>query len=212
MGIVRCSFGECSTSIGSPIIEHVTEAYGGVWGLCYSIFVFFITIGFFNVITAIFLESTTTAAVEVNLRKERMRLSDRKLWAGSVATIIRKILAMEPCGLPPDGKLSTFMEEILQVEVSRVDLNKLIKEDKDVKQVLHNLDIETHDHNKIGDILDVSHKGSISILDLVNGLKRLRGGNLKRSDVVSIDLMLQSLQEQVKGLSRDIFWLRTPQK
>merc|ERR1711972_183357 len=69
---------------------------------------------------------------------------------------------------------------------------------------------EKEDHNKIGDILDASHKGSISILDLVNGLKRLRGGNLKRSDVVSIDLMLRSLQEEVKEISRNIILLRAP--
>merc|ERR1711920_257442 len=56
--IFRCSFGDCTSSAGVPIIEYVMSSYGALWGLFYSLFVFFITIGFFNVITAIFLEST----------------------------------------------------------------------------------------------------------------------------------------------------------
>jgi hypothetical protein len=208
--IFRCSFGDCSSTIGTPIIEHVAKAYGGVWGICYSLFVFFITIGFFNVITAIFLDSTLTAASEVTMRKQRSRLADRKLWASSVATIIRKIIAKQPCGVPENGKLSTAINDILQVEVSRVDFNTLVKKDKHVQRVLHSLDIDPNDHGKIGDILDANHNGSVSILDLVNGIQRLRGSNLKRSDVVSIDLMLRCLQEEVKELSRELLLQRDP--
>merc|ERR1719217_1448433 len=49
--VFRCSFGDCSTIGGTPIFEFVTEEYGGLYGFCYCLFIFVMTIGLFNVIS-----------------------------------------------------------------------------------------------------------------------------------------------------------------
>merc|ERR1712232_1403932 len=56
--IFRCSFGDCTTDNGAPIFEYVDQHYGFVYSLTYCTFVFVMTVGLFNVISAIFVEST----------------------------------------------------------------------------------------------------------------------------------------------------------
>merc|ERR1712217_400077 len=76
--------------------------------------------------------------------------------------------------------------------------------EREVSKLLDTLDVDPDDHDKLGDILDADHSASITIIELVNGLQRLRGYKLKRSDVVSIDLMVRNLQEQVSELSQEV--------
>merc|ERR1712048_1014115 len=104
--IVRCSFGDCSSRNGLPIFEHVASAYGDIWLLAYCIFMFFITIGFFNVVTAIFLETTQATARDLNSQKQRERLADKRLWATYATTVVRKLLEHTDVEIPKDTKLS----------------------------------------------------------------------------------------------------------
>jgi len=56
---------------------------------------------------------------------------------------------------------------------------------------------------KLVDILDPDRDGAIHILDLVNGLMRLRG-QPRRSDVVCVDLMVRSLQSAVARIEHQM--------
>merc|ERR1712039_1083218 len=102
--------------------------------------------------------------------------------------------------------MGEFMDEITNVEIARADLNKFIK-DPEVIKIMKSLDVEADDHDKIGDILDANHSGSITVIDFVTGLQRLRGHKLKRSDVVCLDLMVRSLQGQIGQLSSELWKL-----
>jgi len=202
--ISRCTFGDCSSDSGVPIIEHVARSYGPygyIWGACYFLFMAFLSIGFFNVITAIFLDRTLSAAAENTMRKQQERLADKHLWAASVSILIRKILEVSHYDVPEDGKLSELMGEILEVEVPRKVIKQLLKA-PDMTEVLDGLDVDPSDRDCLGDIIDADHSGTIGILEFVNGLQRLRGNNPRRSDVVSVDLMVRDLQEKVDELLR----------
>merc|ERR1712061_792207 len=54
----RCAFGDCSAAGGVPIFEHVQDSHGFMASVLYCLFTFTITVGLFNVISAIFVEST----------------------------------------------------------------------------------------------------------------------------------------------------------
>jgi len=70
-----------------------------------------------------------------------------------------------------------------------------------VRKVLIALDIDPDDHQYLSDILDPDNSGKIGIAELIDGLKRLRGGP-RRSDIVSVDLMIRSLQQMVLDLAK----------
>merc|ERR1711957_449406 len=68
-----------------------------------------------------------------------------------------------------------------------------VLEDSAAKQALASLDIDPEDNARLGDILDPNKNGSIDMHELISGLKRLRG-DPKRSDIISVDLMIRAMQ------------------
>jgi hypothetical protein len=195
--VFRCSFGDCSAKGGVPIAEFITYAYGGGYGLGYCAFVFFITIGLFNVISAIFVDSTMSVAAEMAQKSATERLDNEHRWCGNVTTIIKELLSTPECfneRINPD-RLGDNIQDVVNAEFTRGCIEEIIAEPK-VKDALDALDIDSNDHKRLSDILDPDHSGTISVLELVEGLRRLRGAP-RRSDVVTVDLMVRSLQERV---------------
>jgi len=194
--MLRCGFGDFSSRTGVPIIEYVMDAHGILWGFFYAVFVFFISVGLFNVIAAVFLDSTLTATAEQQKRKLQGRLADKELWYTRAFTIVKNLLPYTDCALPDDVELSASAEMIMNAEIKRHDIAKACQK-ADSDEALRDLDIDPADRDILGDILDFSHTGRVTILQFINGLKRLRGSDMRRSDVLSVDLMVRSLQEKV---------------
>eukprot|EP00929_Paragymnodinium_shiwhaense_P114169 TRINITY_DN824_c0_g4_i1.p1 TRINITY_DN824_c0_g4~~TRINITY_DN824_c0_g4_i1.p1 ORF type:complete len:101 (-),score=17.51 TRINITY_DN824_c0_g4_i1:418-720(-) len=71
--------------------------------------------------------------------------------------------------------------------------------DPDVQRALTDLEIDPEDHEQLAEILDPDQGGSITIIELIDGLKRLRG-DPKRSDIVQLDLMLRSIMGVVQDI------------
>jgi len=191
----RCSFGDCNDQDGYPIFEHVGLAYGGWYCLFYCFFVFTITIGLFNVISAMFVESMMTTATAMERKKTHVKLQDKKLWAKSICAIIRALLTMADEEDRGDYKLSDRIGEIMNLNMDRNLIDAVVKKGT-VVSALDELDIERADHKHLSDILDPSNTGQVHVPDLVDGLRRLRG-EPRRSDIICVDLMIRSIQEDI---------------
>merc|ERR1712048_1394588 len=130
--VFRCSFGDCSTSGGVPIFEWVTKEYGGAWSLIYCMFVFVVTIGLFNVISAIFVESTMKAATMLDRSKIQARLDDYDLWATTSTNLLRLLVEKSGTSLSynmPDC-LSDSIEDLLKVEVDCEKVATLVHDER----------------------------------------------------------------------------------
>jgi hypothetical protein len=207
--IFRCSFGDCSSSGGVPIFEHVTEAYGGFYALLYCSFIFTMSIGLFNVISAIFVDVAIRAASEANATKRLERLNSEKLMSVNASILVRQVAA-RACSNAASAKLSDSFEDLMALEVDRSVLDAVVKEPEAVR-ALNSLDIDPDDHNKLSDILDPDHGGTVSVIDLVNGLQRLRG-EPRRSDIISVNLMIRSLQDKVEEILDKVVNLKKHQR
>eukprot|EP00928_Gymnodinium_smaydae_P000084 TRINITY_DN10036_c0_g1_i3.p1 TRINITY_DN10036_c0_g1~~TRINITY_DN10036_c0_g1_i3.p1 ORF type:complete len:619 (+),score=131.22 TRINITY_DN10036_c0_g1_i3:101-1858(+) len=197
--VFRCSFGDCTTNSGTPIPYFIKEAYGDMYSLAYTAFTFFITIGLFNIISAIFVDSTMSAAASLAFKKHQERLSNFDLWSSAVHIILRRLLELNPHHFEMRGlNLSENMSGLLTVEFTREEIEAAIQ-DGAIEEALKELDIEPQDNRFLHDILDPDHNGNIGVLELINGLQRLRGAP-RRSDVVTVDLMVRSMQEKIDEL------------
>jgi len=199
--MVRCSFGDCTTDGGTPLFEHITFLKGAAWGYVYSAFNFVVVIGLFNVISAIFVESTMAAAANLQSKKRQERLNDEHRWAVNFVALLRTLL-QETYGQTKDideGRIN----DILKVEFDRDDFDIALEQKQLIKQALLELDIDPEDNKYLSDILDPDNSGTIGVLELVDGLKRLRGSP-RRSDIIAIDLMVRSLQEKVDDIWRGL--------
>eukprot|EP00929_Paragymnodinium_shiwhaense_P034273 TRINITY_DN1866_c5_g1_i2.p1 TRINITY_DN1866_c5_g1~~TRINITY_DN1866_c5_g1_i2.p1 ORF type:complete len:685 (-),score=168.99 TRINITY_DN1866_c5_g1_i2:197-2251(-) len=194
----RCSFGDCSAAGGVPIFEHVDKYYGPQYGLLYCVFIFSMSIGLFNVISAIFVESTLAAAAGMKFRQKKARLQDEDLWASRIFLLVQKLA--QHAQLPGGGTLSGRLDDVYDLDVER-DVIRRIGRDPQAVAALEDLDIDPEDHENLADILDPDQGGSIAVIELVEGLHRLRG-DPKRSDIVTVDLMLRSIQRTLKEVHK----------
>mmetsp|Transcript_74392 Transcript_74392/g.217885 ORF Transcript_74392/g.217885 Transcript_74392/m.217885 type:complete len:620 (+) Transcript_74392:46-1905(+) len=195
--VFRCSFGDCSTETGVPIFELVTNEFGAQFALCYCLITLFVTIGLFNVISAIFVESTMHAAQSSMLSRKAARLQDETLWCTRIARIIRCLMAYSEGGVPE--RLSLSVDEVARTELAADVFDELVHIPA-VVSALNDLDINPEDHRYLRDILDPDNSGMVSVSEMMDGLLRLRG-EPRRSDIVAVDLMVRSIQEQVSSIS-----------
>jgi len=168
--------------------------------LIFCAFGFFFWVGLFNVIAAIFVESTMAAANALAASKKSQRLEDEELWARNITELIKVL--WEKGGNEPCDKLSEQAEDVAKLDLECKDFQEAVLEPA-ACQALLNLDICQEDHAHLADILDPDKGGSIGVLDMMAGLERLRG-DPRRSDIVTIDLMIRALQEAVRDMCKDV--------
>eukprot|EP00929_Paragymnodinium_shiwhaense_P047976 TRINITY_DN24324_c0_g1_i1.p1 TRINITY_DN24324_c0_g1~~TRINITY_DN24324_c0_g1_i1.p1 ORF type:complete len:583 (+),score=103.92 TRINITY_DN24324_c0_g1_i1:62-1810(+) len=196
----RCAFGDCTFENGYSISENIAKEYGAFASVAWCLFVFSMTVGVFNVISAIFVESTLESAQGVKFRQKKARLLDHTLWATKLHTLVLKLVELEHLESRfSDGfSLAEQIEDVYHMDVSRDTMN-IVGRDPVAQAALADLDIDPEDHENLADILDPDQGGSIAIVELVEGISRLRG-DPKRSDIVTCDLMLRSIQRTLQDI------------
>merc|ERR1712196_536059 len=95
-------------------------------------------------------------------------------------------------------KLSDMVEELYAIDISVPTIDRMVRK-PEVRQVLGELEVGEDELEHLSDILDPDQGGTISVIDLLNGLKRLRGVP-RRGDIVTIDLKCRSIQHAVMEL------------
>ncbi|CAE8653856.1 unnamed protein product, partial [Polarella glacialis] len=198
----RCSFGDCASITGIPIFEQVTVNYGAPYSMLYFLFMFAVTVGLFNVISAIFVESTMAAANATAAEKKRARLADEQLLFIQITKLIERILEKSPSHhiTPP---FSEALDMIYQTEVDRDVIDEVVLTDKIAIQALNELDILPQDRARLSDIFDPDNGGTIQVADIAAGIRRLRG-DPRRSDIVCVDLMIRAMQPVLAEIMSDV--------
>merc|ERR1712113_24279 len=169
-------------------------------------------VGLFNVISAIFVESTLSAAEKMQSEKKALRLQDEALFAVEVSRLVEMLLAEQLQGESEyqledavhDSKimLSQRMEEVMALDLPCATIRKMAR-NEEFRQSLNRLDIEPEDHQHLANILDPDGSGNIDAVEFVSGIERLRGMP-RRSDVISAQLMIRSLQEKLDDLNQQV--------
>eukprot|EP00929_Paragymnodinium_shiwhaense_P056801 TRINITY_DN28442_c0_g2_i1.p1 TRINITY_DN28442_c0_g2~~TRINITY_DN28442_c0_g2_i1.p1 ORF type:complete len:673 (-),score=77.94 TRINITY_DN28442_c0_g2_i1:79-2097(-) len=186
----RCSFGDCNDISGAPIFEQVEEEYGIGCSLLYCLFAFSMAIGMFNVISAIFVQSTMSAATAIKHKQKKERLQDDVLWATRVNTVVRRVGGVL-FDWEPSTQLSERIDSIYDLDISRAVMDE-IGLDPAVQAALEDLDVDPEDHEILADIIDVDQNGFVVVIELLQAIRRLRG-DPRRSDIVRVDLLCQSI-------------------
>jgi len=208
--IFRCSFGDCATHGGTPIFEHVTQHHGVGYTFIYGLFLFGMSIGLFNVISAIFVESTMTVAKEHEKGQKQKRLQNDKLWATRITTLIRAMMRHTDPESLENHLLSELIENVMELTLTPEMFDKVVQ-DPEAGQALDELDISKEDHRYLSDILDPDNSGAVSVAEIVQGLESLRG-EPRRSDIVAVDLMVRSIQSQLQDIGRELRSLKDRMK
>jgi len=176
--------------------------YGWGYALIYCFTTVLMTFGLFNVIVAIYVENTVAAAKYNELRQKQMRLTDQQMFVNKSAHLIKFIL--RHCR-GEDGKKTrpdTLVSDAMSVHITPEIFEDLLAEPR-FQQILRDLDIADEEQLDLFDTLDVDGGGTIDLEELIMGITKLRG-DARRSDIVSVGLMVRSLQEGLARLERNL--------
>jgi len=196
----RFFFGDFSTVQGVNIYEGIQDAYGTSAQILVCCVFFIVTVGVFNVISAIFVERTLSAAQQLEHTHMAARLNDPELWRTRLEILIRKLFEHHGMAKALEGKpLSASVEALAHEPVIEEEFEEFL-EDASVLKALLELEIDAADHKYLFDILDADNTGSITLIEFIDGLKRLRG-TPRRSDIITIDLMAREIQEQIHQIT-----------
>jgi len=217
----RCSFGDCTTQLGTPLLESTEEEHGLVVRLSLSALIFIASVAFFNIFAALFVERIMAFAANKNLVRQRRKLNDKDLWHDKMSKFIDLQLQLhEQVGYSDSGEiehetlkmyrhaggykwLTKISEEsLLTSRFSKEVLDVSVETNWEAQQILDDLDIEPQDCLKLSETLDRDKNGYIDVLELIAGLSGLRGP-ARRSDIVAVDLAVRSMQGRL-----DEIWLR----
>merc|ERR1719189_1603450 len=89
--IFRCSFGDCSSSEGAPIFEHVVDTRGGLWSFILIPVLFVAVLGFF-LISALCVQSTMASVSKLAANKRRLRRENEREFAINFVALLQQLM------------------------------------------------------------------------------------------------------------------------
>eukprot|EP00928_Gymnodinium_smaydae_P037734 TRINITY_DN26154_c0_g1_i1.p1 TRINITY_DN26154_c0_g1~~TRINITY_DN26154_c0_g1_i1.p1 ORF type:complete len:700 (-),score=136.58 TRINITY_DN26154_c0_g1_i1:458-2557(-) len=203
--IFRCVVStDCSDRDGRPIPMLVTEMYGLQYAAFYSLFMLFMTFGLFNVIVALFVESTVVAAKRNDERTRRRRLMDWSLVAEKTTQLLQKVLKKDRRWRAKMGLPVTDDDAALEaIEISYESFQEALL-DREVQKIFDDLEIGVIERMDLFETLDVDSSGSMTLEELLHGIVRLRG-QPRRSDVIGTLLRVSDIQKQLVDLKSMLY-------
>merc|ERR1712217_545076 len=152
------------------------------------------TFGFFNVITAIYVDNTLTAAKIIDQKQAQMRLLDQKLVDEKLVELLQFIWKKTM-----SRNSSLNVESAREIQITPL-LYEQMRQCEEFQSILNSLDISAQDQVDIFETLDVDGSGSIDLDELIIGIPKMRG-DARRSDVVGIMLMVRHLMDKLDRIS-----------
>mmetsp|Transcript_52212 Transcript_52212/g.122159 ORF Transcript_52212/g.122159 Transcript_52212/m.122159 type:complete len:666 (-) Transcript_52212:58-2055(-) len=203
--VFRCVTGDCNFSDGTPAVLDLIERYGIVWIPIYVAVMLIVTLGLFNLIVAIFVDTVLADAKKQERERKLHRLKDRSRQRDFTAQLLEMLLdrTMEDHILkgetidPHEG-----LERITHMSVNKDSFTEFLK-DPEVHLILDELDVPEEERLDIFEVLDANGNGTLQLEELIHGVIRLRG-DPKRSDVIQVLLVIRSLQEEMQDFRDDM--------
>jgi len=213
--LFRCVIGsDCNDNEGRPIFALVAAYYGWVYGLLYGVLIFFMTLGLFNVIAAIFVENVVLGAKTSAQLVRRQKLRDRAFQAAKFGELVELFLSADArthsnngnwvTATPSTANRNEFakglsVEEMIERGKDFLitpELFELCRADTAFGEILSDLDVADDEQIDLFETLDVDRSGAIDMEELVDGISKLRG-DARRSDVVGVNLKLQVIHKDM---------------
>lgn len=193
----RCLIGDCSTAGGRSLAAIFSEGYGLKFRFSYCVSMIVTIFGFFNVVTALMVESTISGVKYNEVQKKCSRISEAKYVARkleefvSITTILTNsyrsrrssnlLVTADSVGRM-DSTASNELEEITSLTPREV---LYIFEHADIKNVLADLDISPDP--SLVDLIELyaNESDEVQVTDILAVLFKLRG-EVQKLDLVSL--------------------------
>jgi len=205
----RFMLGDYSTRAGKSLVVALEQDYGMKFQLLFVVWMILAIFGLFNIITAIFVDTTVAGLKHNDVKRKYMKQYERRY----VATKLRDLLARAKEILAEGGGLvrhhsfknashGDAVDNLGMIEMSEDDFVALMRDDT-VKQLMADLDIEIFNASGIFFTFDGDGSGLLSLQELAMGVMKLRG-DLQKSDMIASWMASRSLHDKFDALKEQL--------
>jgi len=198
----RCIMGDCSSESGTPLPVLMTQKFGAVFGISYFLSIVMTAFGLFNVIVAIYVENIVASVKKNDSIQQRRRLNDMQRLDSLMIQLVKAFVQFSEDEGDVAADRSQGIKQAARVKVTRTVFDECIGM-PEVHDILNKLDIAEDDRLDLFDVLDADQSGALTLGEIVEGLKKLRG-EPRRSDIVSNGLLVRQLQRQAVKTRDDL--------
>lgn len=207
----RCFTGECVNDSGQPLHSLLAAEFGVPFVAGYVASYMLVSMGIFNVILAVYVDITMKAAKE----NEALTAEQHSRESIRIARVTRELLkkfaaafrmfqdfddSTHPCFQRLDT--SMFTDDQIQENIAITkELFLLVIQDRSVQALMDDLELP-RDRANLFEIIDADGSGTLQVVELVQGLLKIRG-EVSKSDTVASYLATKSLQETVHFFKED---------
>mmetsp|Transcript_101298 Transcript_101298/g.291813 ORF Transcript_101298/g.291813 Transcript_101298/m.291813 type:complete len:842 (+) Transcript_101298:108-2633(+) len=206
----RFMLGDYSTRNGKSIVVAFSQGYGARFDFVFVCWMIVVIFGFFNIITAIFVESTN-AGLKHNDAKRKFALQyERQYVMRKLRHLIWRIKGLREGSrkskfnkryTPPPGSAAS-MDDISKIVMSEDEFMELM-EDHRIRDLLEELDVGFFTVSGLFDTLDPEGTGEVALSSMVHSLMKLRGEPMK-NDIIASWVSLRALHEKFDRLQFDV--------
>lgn len=207
----RCFTGECVNDSGQPLHSLLAAEFGVPFVAGYVASYMLVSMGIFNVILAVYVDITMKAAKE----NEALTAEQHSRESIRIARVTRELLKKfaaayrmfqdfddptHPCFQRLDT--SMFTDDQIQENIAITkELFLLVIQDRSVQALMDDLELP-RDRANLFEIIDADGSGTLQVVELVQGLLKIRG-EVSKSDTVASYLATKSLQETLNFFKED---------
>jgi hypothetical protein len=139
--------------------------------------------GTFNIITAIFVETTISGLKHNDVQKKRNQMYQANYVQGKLDALIEQVLELQQCRKPSEYTTEELNDIVAGIRLSPGEFQSLMQ-DKEVKGILTDLDIDMFDAGSLFDIFDPDGTGVIPLTNFFATIMRVRG-EPQKSDTIA---------------------------
>lgn len=216
----RFMLGDYSTRSGKSIVVAFSQGYGKRFDFVFVCWMIVVIFGYFNIITAIFVESTTAGLKHNDFKRKYAQQYERKYVVRKLKALMQRIKDLHESRGHQYAKrrsnavtiVSTAAARSLMSDISKIAIEQDefvdIMEDAAVRELMDELDIGIFNPAGLFDTLDPEGNGMVTLPSMVQSIMKLRG-EPQKNDIIASWVSLRALHNKFDGLLVDIDNLQT---
>jgi len=198
----RFMMGDFTTHEGNSLCLAFSKGYGDMFHVVFCIVMIFVYFGLFNIITAIFVDSTISGLKHNDIKAKQARQYERRFVKDKLSDLVSRIKCLiavkglrdswgELRKSKRSGNLISNADQLYLTEEDFID----VMDDGVVKLLLRDLDIQVYNPSGMFDTFDPDNSGRITLPDMIQAFMKLRG-EPQKNDIIASWVAIRSLHEK----------------
>lgn len=194
--VFRCVLGDCSSKAGKSLTAAFSSGYGAAFDAVYCGGMVLVVFGLFNIIAAIFVETTISGLKYNNVQRKYARMYESRYVQSKLEALVCRIQELHEVKHPQFEAGGEFV-------LTEEEFNEVMQDDG-VSILLEDLDIVLTNRVGLFDMFDADNNGLVTVAEIVGTLMKVRG-EPQKCDMIASWVALRSLNERFQNFERLTF-------